>query len=213
MTDDDGSEDLSPAAPVRPAVAATLPMGAADGERITESPAPRDAMVELNALLGRGTRYAGKLSFEGRIRVEGQFEGDIRGEVLVIGAGAEIEGDIEVQVCIVTGGQVRANIRARDAIELHAPATVEGDLHAPNIFIDRGVQFEGNCKMAPLGEDAKLPAPDAEEHLRAASAPNGSDADSSDAAVAAGSGDAQPDDATLAGDDPASGISSGENVP
>jgi cytoskeletal protein CcmA (bactofilin family) len=112
-----------------------------------------DALVELNALLGRGTHYSGKLHFEGRVRIEGSFDGEIRGEdVLVIGQGADVAGTIEVGVCIVTGGNVRADIRARDAIELHAPGRVKGDLHAPNIFIDRGVQFEGNCKMAPLDE-------------------------------------------------------------
>jgi cytoskeletal protein CcmA (bactofilin family) len=125
-----------------------------------------DLLVELNALLGRGTRYAGKLHFTGRVRIEGHFEGEIRGEdVLVIGEGAEVVGDIQVAVCIVTGGSVRGNIRASDAIELHVPAVVLGDLHAPNIFIDRGVQFEGKCTMAPLdrpfGEDAPTLVSDA----------------------------------------------------
>ena len=116
------------------------------------APANHELLVELNALLGRGTEYAGNLSFEGRVRIEGRFRGEIRGDVLVIGEGAEVEGDIEVEMCVVTGGQVRAGIRARNAIELHAPAIVHGDLHAPNVFIDRGVQFEGACKMAPLDE-------------------------------------------------------------
>lgn len=136
---------------------------------MTDSPEDRPddgAMIELNALLGQGTRYTGKLSFDGRIRIEGRFEGEIRGEVLVIGAGAELDGDIEVQVCIVTGGTVRANIRARDAIELHAPAVVIGDLHAPNVFIDRGVQFEGSCKMAPLDEATPAPRAVAETQLQ-----------------------------------------------
>ena len=126
-----------------------------------DSRTPRDgAGVELNALLGHGTRYAGKLHFEGRIRLEGHFSGEIRcadspeDGVLVIGEGAEVEGDIEVGVCIVIGGTVRANIRARDAIELHAPAVVHGDLHAPNVFIDRGATFEGQCKRAPLEAQA-----------------------------------------------------------
>ena len=110
-------------------------------------------LFELAALLGRGTRYRGKLSFEGRVRIEGRFEGEIRGDdVLVIGEGAEVDADIEVGTCVVVGGTVRGNIRARDAIELHVPAVVTGDLHAPNVFIDRGVQFEGNCKMAPLSQ-------------------------------------------------------------
>jgi cytoskeletal protein CcmA (bactofilin family) len=107
--------------------------------------------TEITALLGRGTHFEGKLFFEGRIRVDGSFRGEIRGEdVLVIGDGAQVVGEIEVSTCIVTGGQVEASIRARDAIELYAPSHVTGNLHAPAIFIDRGVLFEGTCKMAPL---------------------------------------------------------------
>lgn len=110
--------------------------------------------TEINALLGHGTRFEGKLFFEGRVRIDGSFRGTVRGEdVLVIGEGALVQGEIEVATCIVTGGEVEANIRARDAIELYAPSKVTGALHAPAIFIDRGVQFDGTCKMAPLEED------------------------------------------------------------
>ncbi|MBK8255499.1 MAG: polymer-forming cytoskeletal protein [Polyangiaceae bacterium] len=120
-----------------------------------ESGRPTDGTLarptEITALLGRGTHFEGKLFFEGRVRVDGSFRGEIRGDdVLVIGDGAQIVGDIEVSTCIVTGGQVEGNIRARDAIELYAPSRVTGDLHAPAIFIDRGVVFDGSCKMAPL---------------------------------------------------------------
>jgi cytoskeletal protein CcmA (bactofilin family) len=108
--------------------------------------------TEITALLGRGTAFEGKLHFVGRVRIDGHFTGEIRGEdVLVIGEGAEIEGVIEVATCIVTAGEVHADIRARDAIELYPPARVSGSLHAPAIFIDRGAEFEGTCTMAPLG--------------------------------------------------------------
>lgn len=104
--------------------------------------------------MGRGTHFEGKLFFEGRVRIDGSFRGDIRGEdVLVIGEGALVIGEIHVGTCIVTGGEVQASIRARDAIELYAPSKVTGALHAPAIFIDRGVQFDGSCKMAPLDEE------------------------------------------------------------
>ena len=73
--------------------------------------------------------------------------------MLVIGEGAVVSGEVHVATCIVTGGDVEANIQARDAIELYAPSRVNGALHAPAIFIDRGVKFEGSCKMAPLDED------------------------------------------------------------
>jgi cytoskeletal protein CcmA (bactofilin family) len=121
--------------------------------------------TEINALLGRGTHFEGKLFFEGRVRIDGSFSGQIRGEdVLVIGEGAKVTGEVHVATCIVTGGEVEANIRARDAIELYAPAKVVGALHAPAIFIDRGVQFDGTCKMAPLDDDpddsAHAPSPE-----------------------------------------------------
>lgn len=112
--------------------------------------------TEINALLGRGTRFEGKLFFDGRVRIDGAFDGEIQGDdVLVIGEGASVTGRIEVATCIVTGGDVRADIRARDAIELYAPSRVTGALHAPAIFIDRGVVFEGSCKMAPLDEPSE----------------------------------------------------------
>jgi cytoskeletal protein CcmA (bactofilin family) len=117
--------------------------------------------TEITALLGRGTRFEGKLFFEGRVRLDGEFRGEIRGDdVLVIGDGARVSGDILVGACIVTGGDVEANIRARTAIELYAPSRVTGTLHAPAIFIDRGVLFDGTCKMAPLDEpDTRAASP------------------------------------------------------
>lgn len=140
--------------------------------RRADSGAPRapDAHrpTEINALLGRGTHFEGKLFFEGRVRIDGSFSGQIRGDsVLVIGEGALVKGEVHVATCIVTGGEVEADIRARDAIELYPPSKVTGALHAPAIFIDRGVQFDGTCKMAPLEDEPEESAPstDAEPGL------------------------------------------------
>src|SRR4029077_2045958 len=138
----------------------------APGERGEPRSADGHRPAEINALLGRGTHFEGKLFFEGRVRIDGGFKGEIRGDdVLVIVEGALVSGEVHVATCIVTGGEVEANIRARDAIELYAPSVVHGALHAPAIFIDRGVKFEGSCKMAPLDEDeptmteSPLPSP------------------------------------------------------
>jgi len=107
--------------------------------------------VELTALLGRGTRFEGKLYFTGRLRIDGHFTGEIRSDdVLVIGEGAEIHAEIEVDTVIVRGGTITGNIRARTAIELYVPARVVGNLRSPSIFIDKGVKMEGSCTMAAL---------------------------------------------------------------
>jgi cytoskeletal protein CcmA (bactofilin family) len=113
-----------------------------------EAPAPG---LELTALLGRGTRFEGKLYFTGRLRIDGSFSGQIRSDdTLVIGDGAEISAEIDVATVIVRGGVVTGNIRARSAIELYVPARIVGNLWSPSIFIDRGVKVEGSCTMAPI---------------------------------------------------------------
>jgi len=104
--------------------------------------------TEITALLGRGTQFEGKLHFEGRVRIDGVFKGEIRSDdTLVIGEGAEVHAEIDVATVIVRGGAVHGNIRAKTAIEIHAPARMVGNLQSPSLFIDRGVEFEGSCKM------------------------------------------------------------------
>ena len=112
--------------------------------------------TEITALLGRGTRFEGKLHFEGRVRVDGQFKGEIKSDdTLVIGDGAEVHAEIECSTVIVRGGVVHGNIRAKTALEIHAPGKVVGNIHSPSIFIDRGVEFQGSCRMDAIDGTTK----------------------------------------------------------
>src|SRR5215468_6174663 len=77
--------------------------------------------TEITALHGRGTRFEGKLTFEGRVRIDGIFKGEIKSDdVLIIGEGAEVHAEIDVATVIIKGGIVNGNIRAKNSIELHA---------------------------------------------------------------------------------------------
>jgi cytoskeletal protein CcmA (bactofilin family) len=106
--------------------------------------------IELTALLGRGTRFEGKLHFEGRVRIDGTFRGEIRSDgTLIIGEGARVHADVYVNTLIVKGGTLAGLVQAQQSIELHVPAQVTGQLTAPEIFMDKGVQFSGECKIAP----------------------------------------------------------------
>jgi cytoskeletal protein CcmA (bactofilin family) len=104
--------------------------------------------TEITALLGRGTQFEGKLHFEGRVRLDGVFKGEIRSDdTLIIGDGAEVHAEIDVAVVIVRGGVVHGNVRAKTSIEIHAPGKLVGNIHSPSVFIDRGVEFQGSCRM------------------------------------------------------------------
>ncbi len=102
---------------------------------------------ELNALLGKGSEFEGKLTFEGQVRIDGKFSGQITTkDTLVIGDGAKVTAEILAGTVIING-QVEGNIKATQHIELHQPGRVKGNLECPSLSIDRGVIFEGSCKM------------------------------------------------------------------
>ncbi|RLB44353.1 MAG: polymer-forming cytoskeletal protein [Deltaproteobacteria bacterium] len=108
---------------------------------------------EMNAFLGEGTEFEGKLSFTGSVRLDGRFKGEIFSEgTLVVGDSAFIEGEIEVSEIIVSG-EIKGSITASKRIEIHAPGKVFGNIQSPVVVIDEGVIFEGNCKMRSLAEE------------------------------------------------------------
>ncbi len=102
---------------------------------------------DVHTILGPESKFQGTLSFEGTVRIDGHFKGDINtGDVLVVGPGAKVEAEIHVG-SIVVNGEVSGNIIASNAVEIHAPGKVRGNISTPALVIDRGVIFEGSCKM------------------------------------------------------------------
>ncbi len=108
---------------------------------------------DINAVLGRGSSFEGKLSFEGTVRIEGKFSGEIHTtDTLVIGEGAEVTAEVSAGTVIVSGGSISGNIQAKSVIELEKNARVRANLEAPALRIERGVIFVGSCKMENLDQ-------------------------------------------------------------
>ena len=105
---------------------------------------------EVHTLLGKGSEFEGKLSFEGQVRIDGKYSGQIATkDTLVIGEGAKVNAEILAGTVIVNG-QVEGNIKATVMVELHPPARVKGSIETPALSMDKGVIFEGSCKMESL---------------------------------------------------------------
>ena len=114
---------------------------------MVQAAARQAAQGEITTLLGRGATFEGKLTFEGTVRIDGRFKGEVFSDgVLVIGEGAQVEAQIDVGEVIIQGTVV-GNITAKRSIEIHAPGRVKGDLHTPSLQIDKGVMFEGRSFM------------------------------------------------------------------
>ncbi len=121
--------------------------------------AKQHPMGEITTLLGRGATFEGKLTFDGTVRIDGRFKGEVfSDDTLVIGEGAIVEAEIEIGEIIIQGTVV-GNIKAMRSIEIHAPGRVKGDLHTPTLQIDKGVIFEGRSFMEAANGGLKPPAP------------------------------------------------------
>ena len=114
---------------------------------------------DLNALLGRGSEFDGKLSFEGTVRIDGRFTGTIvTSDTLVIGEGAQVNAEISCGTLIVHGA-IAGNVKAAVVVELHPPARVTGNIETPALLVQRGVAFNGQCKMEPAARPLSGPVP------------------------------------------------------
>ena len=118
-----------------------------------------EAVGEINTLLGRGSEFEGKLTFEGTVRIDGKLSGEIfTDDVLVVGEGAEVSAEIDAGTIIIEG-HVVGNVRAKRSVEIHAPGRVRGNIITPSLFIDKGVIFEGNCQMEAATSGHASPVP------------------------------------------------------
>src|SRR5689334_5706656 len=106
---------------------------------------------EVTTLLGRGSEFEGKLSFEGTVRIDGKLAGEIfTDDVLIIGEGAEVSAEINVGAVIIEG-TVHGNIQAKRSVEIRTPGRVRGNIATPSLFIEKGVVFDGQCQMEQNG--------------------------------------------------------------
>jgi len=101
---------------------------------------------ETFTFLARGFEFKGTLTFEGTVRIDGMVSGAIYSKgTVILGEHAFIEGDINAGT-IVSSGTINGNVTAAERIHLLPSATLNGDLNAPLLKVEEGVQLHGNCE-------------------------------------------------------------------
>ena len=115
---------------------------------------------EIKAFLGKGTEFEGKLVFNGSVRIDGKFKGDILGGgTLVVGEGARVEAGISVDHILI-GGDLHGNIEAKKRMEIFSTGRFFGTVTTPVFVIQDGAVFEGDCRM--VKGQGKEPLPEKE---------------------------------------------------
>lgn len=122
---------------------------------------------DISAFIGATVELSGTLNFDGVVRLDGRFNGEIRSSgTLVIGETAVVEAEIWVDTVIISG-QITGNINARNRVQLHAPAKVFGNISTVHLVIDDGVFFEGQSQRFMQDEitiEGQVSQPALEKH-------------------------------------------------
>ncbi|MBI4666640.1 MAG: polymer-forming cytoskeletal protein [Nitrospinae bacterium] len=113
---------------------------------------------EIKAFLGDETEFTGYLTFEGTVRIDGKFEGEIKtNDYLIIGETAHIKAEISVGAMMVQG-KVEGNINASRKLHITSKGVVIGNVSATALHIEDGATLEGSVHMMKSGaEDNVLP--------------------------------------------------------
>jgi cytoskeletal protein CcmA (bactofilin family) len=116
---------------------------------------------QWNAFLGKGCSFDGKLTFDGTVRLDGRFTGEIFSEdTLEVGPDAEIKAEVRVGTVIVSG-KVVGNVHASNRADMRSGADVVGNIHAPVVTMQEGAVVDGSLKMTrkPVSPSVE-PAPE-----------------------------------------------------
>ena len=102
---------------------------------------------EINAFLGAGTVYQGKLTFQGAVRVDGMFSGEITSDgSLIAGKDSVLEAALNVGE-LVLSGTLTGEVRAKRRVVIHKGGILTGKVVSPALVVDEGAILEGEIHM------------------------------------------------------------------
>jgi cytoskeletal protein CcmA (bactofilin family) len=116
-------------------------------------------------LIAAGTTIRGDVHFNGRLHLDGNVEGAVRGEgaqaMLTLSEHAVVTGEVQAPH-IVIDGTINGDVNAGERLELASNARVEGNVYYKMLEMSAGARING--KMVHRAEPQRqLPKPEESE--------------------------------------------------
>ena len=97
--------------------------------------------------LARGASFKGVAHFDGTVRIDGRFEGEVHAKgSLVVGEQAVIKGIVAAGT-LISGGKINGSITGTEKVQLLKSAVLVGDVRTPSFSMEEGAHFHGLCEM------------------------------------------------------------------
>ena len=117
----------------------------------SKSPRP-SARKMVPSIIGEDLTITGNVTSKGEIQVDGEIQGDIHCNSLLLGDKSQVRGEVVAEEIVVRGRLVGSIKGLR--ITLQAPSHVEGDIYHQSLAIEQGAYFEGKSRRSenPMAE-------------------------------------------------------------
>ena len=112
-----------------------------------DSPRIASEHQHIDTLIGAHSSFTGELLFEGAVRVDGKFEGNIRSSkdgTLIVSQGAEVSGEVQVPNLILHG-LIKGNVHAGKSLRIGETGCINGDVEYRVITLAEGAAVNGRC--------------------------------------------------------------------
>ena len=109
---------------------------------------------KLESFVGVNSNFKGDVDTKGTLRIDGNLEGKVNADWVILGEKAVVKGDIFAKG-IVVGGKVEGNLHAKEIVEIKPKGKVSGDVSTTKFTIFEGGLFDGRSFMQ-TGGDVKV---------------------------------------------------------
>jgi len=101
----------------------------------------------IDTLIGVHSIITGELSFEGSVRIDGRFNGNIHADkesTLIVSEGAIIQGEVHVP-SLILHGTIEGNVHASESLKLGSTGYLNGDVEYKVLSLTEGSAINGHC--------------------------------------------------------------------
>lgn len=106
----------------------------------------------ISTILGEGTEITGDMSFKDTMRVDGQFDGNLNGDHLIVSATGKILGDVVALSCVCYG-QIVGNLTV-DKLQVKQTGRIDGTVSTDDLEVESGSVLSG--EIAPKKKELRL---------------------------------------------------------
>ena len=115
----------------------------------------------ISSIIDKSMSVSGEIVFKGKTRVDGNINGNISGEHLVLSESGTITGDVDV-VSFICHGSMNGNIIAR-LVNARKGCFIHGSLEAGSLSVEPGAAIDGEVRAAAR-QDKETILPRAQTH-------------------------------------------------